>query len=160
MEGKSLLTPSPTRFDWRYDPLDVLVLYRWTLPNFGELFDLLGQTNDSLQRVMLWNRLALSNMHSAHKCFRHARWMLHMTRMNVVQRQDTGQQLSRLSALGPWWTWCAVTLHSASASSARRRGSSWQDEHSGHDCPEPFQCGRHQLTGGAPYSKKPLKLPC
>ena len=53
-----------------------------------------------------------------------AKWMLHMSRMNVVQRQDTGQQLSRASALGPWWTWCAVTSHSASASSARRRGSS------------------------------------
>ena len=125
MEGKSLLTPFPTRFDWRYDPLDVL--YRWTLPNFGELFDLLGQTNDSCKELCSETDLTLPNMHSAYKCFRHARWMLLMTRMNVVQRQDSGQQLSRASALGPWWTWCAVTSHSASASSARRQGSSWRE---------------------------------
>ena len=113
-----------------------------------------------LAKIMLWNRLTLSNMHSAYKCFKHARWMLHMTRMNLVQRQDTGQQLSGASALGPWWTWCAVTSHSASASSARRRGSSWRDEHSGHDCPEPFPCGRHQQTGRPSYTKRALELSC
>ena len=62
------------------------------------------------------------------------------------------QQLSRASALGPWWTWCAATSRSASASSTARPGSSWRDGHSGQDRLQPYPRGQQQQTGKAPWN--------
>ena len=46
----------------------------WNHPlHSGKLFCLLGTTHDCWPRLMLWNRLTLSNLSSAHKCFRNAR---------------------------------------------------------------------------------------